>query len=216
MGPDRGMSEKPDLQSAYALDGKEANKRLYAAWAETYDTDFATENAYLSPLHVARAFAASGGRGPVLDLGAGTGLVGEALAELGIGPCDGTDLSAEMLAVAEAKDVYRRCFTGDMLDRLPVADGAYAGVVCAGTFTHGHVGPEALAEVLRCGAPGARFALSVNAAHWEARGFAATFRGLGSLIEGLETPRLPIYGAGVQGDHAGDEIVLATFTKGKT
>ena len=73
------MSDDPDLKGAYALDGPDANRALYARWAETYDTDFAAENRYLSPGHVARTYAGAGGEGPVLDLGAGTGLVAEAL-----------------------------------------------------------------------------------------------------------------------------------------
>jgi predicted TPR repeat methyltransferase len=207
------MSEKPDLGSAYALQTPDDNRRLYADWAETYDSDFAASMDYRLPLAVAEAYHDAGGGGPVLDLGAGTGLLGQALAARGIGPLDATDISPEMLERARAKAVYTRLFPGNMLDRLPVADGAYAGAVSSGTFTHGHVGPEALDEVLRVLAPGGTCALSVNERHWEARGFAAAFDRLAPRIAGLQTPRIAIYGDRAQGEHAADLAVIVTFRK---
>lgn len=208
------MTDKPDLQSAYALDGADANRELYARWAQSYDTDFARENAYLSPLHAAQAFKDAGGAGPVVDLGAGTGLVGEALQTLGVGPVDACDLSVEMLRVAQEKNVYRRCFPGDMLARLPIEDETYQGAVSAGTFTHGHVGPEALTEVLRIVRPKGLIVLTINAEHWEARGFRDEFERLESRISGLSLPRKRIYGKRATGDHATDETIIATFRKG--
>ena len=87
------MSDEPELKDAYALKSPEDAKRLYAAWAETYDIDFGTAQGYLTPREVVRVFADAGGCGPVLDVGAGTGLVGEGLAAAGIGPIDALDLS---------------------------------------------------------------------------------------------------------------------------
>ncbi|MEC3862890.1 class I SAM-dependent methyltransferase [Mesobacterium sp. TK19101] len=201
---------KPDLGAAYALQGRDDNLKLYADWAESYDSDFAQDMDYRLPALVADAFARIG-RGPVLDLGAGTGLCGLALARQGIGPVDGTDLSTEMLQQAEAKGVYRRCFTGDLLGRLPVGDGAYAGAVSSGTFTHGHVGPEALTEVLRVVAPGGWVVLSINAAHYAAHGFEATLATL--PITDLTLPEQAIYGPGGSSEHRDDTAFLATFRK---
>ncbi|MBS0126067.1 class I SAM-dependent DNA methyltransferase [Thetidibacter halocola] len=205
--------KKPGLDAAYGLEGADANRRLYADWAETYDRSFAQDMAYCLPQAVAQTFHAEGGVGPVLDLGAGTGLCGQALAALGVGPVDGTDLSAEMLAVARDKGVYCALFEGDLLARLPVADGAYTGAVSSGTFTHGHVGPEALDEVLRILAPGGLAVLSVNAEHWEARGFARRFDALSERIEGLKMAEMPIYGEGATGPHAQDRALIVVFRR---
>ena len=90
----------PDLESAYALNSLDDTKRLYADWAETYDSSFAVDMDFTLPQSVAEAFAAAGGAGPVLDFGCGTGLVGAHLARLGVGSLDGADLTTEMLAVA--------------------------------------------------------------------------------------------------------------------
>ena len=117
------MSDDPSLGAAYALQSPDENLKLYARWAESYDTSFVAENDYVLHLAVAKAFAALG-RGPVLDIGAGTGICGAALRTLGVSPVDGTDISTEMLAEADAKQVYRRAVWGDILAGLDEAEGA--------------------------------------------------------------------------------------------
>lgn len=207
-------SEKtPDVDDAYGLEGPEAAKRLYEGWADTYDNDFASVNGYRSPGVVAAAYAAAGGAGPVLDMGAGTGMVGEALATLGMGPLDATDLSPEMLEVARAKGVYRNLIEADVLQGLPVEAGRYAGVVSAGTFTHGHVGPEALDELLRVAAPGALFVLTVHEGIFASAGFEARLEALHGQITGLSTARERIYEIGSPSQHADDLMLVVTFRK---
>ncbi|MEM9580649.1 MAG: class I SAM-dependent methyltransferase [Pseudomonadota bacterium] len=207
------MKAKPDLQSAYALEGPEANLKLYADWAKSYDQSFAQETDYQSPTVVARAYAALGFAGPVLDLGAGTGLVGEELCKLGPFEIDATDLSAEMLAVAEAKQVYRRLFQGDLTRRLDIMDGHYTGAVSAGTFTHGHVGPNAMAEVLRILHPGGAAVLTVNAEHWQAKGFEAALDRLSDKIAETTRSEFALYGEKATGSHAHDKGILLTLIR---
>jgi len=43
-----------------------------------------------------------------------------------------------------------------------IPDSAYGGI-SVGTFTHGHVGPEAIDELLRVAGPGTLFAMGSNA-----------------------------------------------------
>lgn len=211
--PNAGMSTDPDLDAAYALRTPEDSRRLYGDWAATYDEGFATAMEYRLPEAVAATFAEAGRAGPVLDLGAGTGLLGAALAARGIGPVDGLDISAEMLARAAAKGCYRQLSLADLTRRLELADVAYAGIVSSGTFTHGHVGPAALDEALRVARPGALFALSVKADIWHSAGFEAKFAALGAAIAGLELPEVAIYGAGTDAAHAGDRAFVARFRK---
>ncbi|MEZ5713925.1 MAG: class I SAM-dependent methyltransferase [Paracoccaceae bacterium] len=142
-----------DLDAVYRLKTPEDNRRHYDGWAGSYDSEFVAGMDYRLPERVAEAFAAEGPEGPVLDVGAGTGLVGRALDGLGVGPVDGTDISPGMLAEAARKGVYARLFEGDLTARLPVADAAYGSAVSAGTFANGHVGPEGLAEVIAWSAP---------------------------------------------------------------
>ncbi len=202
-----------ELNAAYALKTPEDSKRLYAAWAASYDSGFARELDYRLPENVAAILAAHGPEGPILDIGAGTGLVGVALSALGLGPVDGTDISAEMLDVAAQKAVYQRLFLGDMTGRLPVQDGAYNAVVSSGTFTTGHVGPEALDEVLRVAAQGGLIAISISATHWQAAGFRAKFDSLAKQIHDFTLVPVQIYGDGAKHEHAVDKGYVALFYK---
>jgi len=204
------MRPSDNLDAAYALQTPDDNRRLYAGWAASYDADFAQRAGYRLPEAVAAAFAGEKGTGPVLDVGAGTGLVAERLAARGLGLVDGTDISPEMLEVARAKHHYRNLILGDVLEGLPVADGAYAGVVSAGTFTLGHLGPAALPELVRVAAPGALFALSINAAHFAAEGFGPALAAL--PITGLRLDDVPIYEGG-DGAHGADRAFIALFRK---
>ena len=207
------MSDEPGLNAAYALETPDDNRRLYARWAEDYDSEFAAAEAYALPQATAMAFVEAGGAGPVLDVGAGTGLCALALTQAGVGPIDGVDISPEMLDVANDKGVYRRLIEADLFKGVPAANGAYAGVVSSGTFTHGHVGPEVLDELLRLAAPGAWFALSINGAHFEAHGFAEALDALMPQITDLSLPEVRIYGADARGPHKDDMARIATFRK---
>ena len=209
------MTEKsPVLSDAYALRTPDDSRRHYADWAETYDAGFAKAGHYELHLHTAQAFARSGGQGPVLDVGAGTGLCGVALSDLGVGPIDALDISPQMLEQATQKGVYRKAIEADLTAGLPVAPGSYAGIVSSGTFTTGHVGPGAIGELLKSAQPGAHFALSINARHYESAGFADTFKRLAKdSIDALTLCETPIYGPRATGEHARDIALIALFQK---
>jgi predicted TPR repeat methyltransferase len=207
------MTEKEDLKAAYSLRTLEDSKRLYAGWAETYDTSFAADMDFILPSEVAKAFADADGKGPILDLGAGTGLCGAALSVHGVTPLHATDISPEMLPVARGKKIYTKLFEGNLSERLPVDDKTYAGAVSTGTCTTGHVGPEAMDEVVRILRPGGLAVISVHAAHWEAQGFGDKLDDLGDRIQRLEMPLVRIYGPTGQGPHKDDLSRLLMFRR---
>ncbi|MBC2834951.1 class I SAM-dependent DNA methyltransferase [Paragemmobacter straminiformis] len=207
------MSE--GLDSAYSIATPADCLRVYRAWAESYDGGFAAGMDYLLPAHVARAFLAAGGAGPVLDIGAGTGLLAERLRGAGFSaPIDGVDLSPEMLERARVKGIYRSLVQADVMQPLPLA-GGYGGIVSSGTFTHGHVGPSALPHVLAQARRGAQVALSINAGVFAAMGFDAALAAL--PITGLQLIEVEIYGQGaalMDPAHASDRALIALFRKG--
>ncbi len=209
------MKPDPDLNAAYALKTPEDSVRLYRDWAKTYDQDFAADMDYVYPTVVAQVFAdfSTGKAAPVLDVGAGTGLVGAALGRLGTWAIDGLDISAEMLEVAAAKGSYRSLYQGDLTGKLDLPGDTYGGVISAGTFTHGHVGPDALDELLRLATRGALFTLGINAQVYAAQGFAAKFDTLHSQITGFELVERGIYGDKANADHAADKALIAVFRK---
>jgi predicted TPR repeat methyltransferase len=204
---------RPSLNAAYGLSSPEDNLALYRDWAATYDQTFAAAMDYIMPHHVSMSYVEAGGVGPVLDVGAGTGLVGAALSASGVAPIDGTDFSPEMLAVAASKGIYQRLFWGDVTARLDAPDGHYAGVVSSGTFTLGHVGPAALDEVLRITRPGGLVVISVNVKHYEQAGFAAKFAAIGPQIAGLSLQDKPFYGPRASGEHATDRGYVVRFRR---
>jgi len=184
--------EHPMLKRAYGLSGKDEAERLYDDWAGTYDTDTADGFGYVAPEHAARRLAGlAAPDAAVLDAGCGTGLVGAELAALGFTTIDGIDLSQGMLDVARAKGAYRELRKADLTERLPFADGAYDATICVGTFTEGHVGPEALDELVRV--TRGHLVLTVLARIWEPLGYRAHVEGLAAagtatLIEADEQP----------------------------
>ncbi|XDA98087.1 class I SAM-dependent methyltransferase [Sulfitobacter sp. LCG007] len=207
------MTDKPSLESAYALKTPDDSRRLYADWAQSYDDDFAASMDYLLPKHVARIFLDQPSEGAVLDVGAGTGLVADAIQTERSHVMDALDISPAMLAVAKRKGRYRACIEADLTRDLPLADASYGAVVSSGTFTHGHVGPEALDELLRVAQRGALFVLSVNAEHFESRGFAAKFDALARCIEAFRLITVAIYGPASSQGLRQDQGHLAVFRK---
>lgn len=203
-----------DLQAVYAAKSPEEARRLYADWASSYDDDFAAREDYRLHIETAQAFVQAGGQGPVLDVGAGTGLCGAVLADLGVGPIDAADISEEMLARAMRKDIYRDAIVTDLNTGVPVPDESYAGIVSSGMFTTGHVGPDVFDALLRIARPGAQFALSVNARHFEEAGFGSAFRALEKdRIRKLTLPKRQVYGPAASNEHKHDVALIALFEK---
>ncbi|NOD33429.1 MULTISPECIES: class I SAM-dependent methyltransferase [unclassified Ruegeria] len=206
--------KKPDLHSAYTLNSPDEHKRLYAEWAGDYDDSIAAREDYLLHTHTARAFVRAGGQGPVLDVGAGTGLCGAVLSGLGVGPIDATDMSTEMLDQAMRKDIYRDAIEADVTQGIPVPRENYSGVVSSGTFTHGHLGPEVFPALLRIARPGAQFAISINARHFEKLGFTDMLRQLEQgQIRNLTLPEVRIYGDLAAGPNKDDRAFVALFER---
>ena len=203
----------PNLDAAYGLKTPEDNQRLYAQWAEDYENSFANEMDYQLPQEVARHFTDFGGTGPVLDIGAGTGLAAEALASYGIGPIDALDISQEMLSVAASKGVYRNLMAKDISMPFEPGVNCYAGFISSGTFTTGHVGPQALDHLLTIALPDALFALSINAQHWKTQGFERKFAALDGQIGKFKLVDVAIYGDRNTSLHKDDRGKIALFQK---
>ncbi|RUU12981.1 class I SAM-dependent methyltransferase [Mesorhizobium sp. USDA-HM6] len=160
------------LGAAYAATRPDEVAAIYDSWAETYDADMSAAG-YRHPTICLALLARHLPRGaePLLDAGAGTGLIGEWLAITGYPQVEALDISQGMLDKAGAKGVYTALHRLALGAALPFADGAYAGIVSAGVFTSGHVGIEGLDELIRICRPGGIIVLTVKNTLWQA-GFA--------------------------------------------
>ena len=206
----------PDLTQALAQTDPAATLQIYRDWAATYDGGFARDMAYNLPAHVAAAFIAAQGQGPVLDVGAGTGLLAQSLRDMGFqDQIDALDFSAEMLDVAAQKRLYTGLFRADVTQALNLPR-LYNGVTSSGTFTAGHVGAAAFPHMLQVALPGALFALSINQRVWTDAGFDRALSDLqkSGQIRGLQLLEVEVYGAAARGldpTHAGDRAYVALF-----
>lgn len=140
----------------------------YDAWADSYDAEMAAAG-YRHPaigLALLARHVPCGTR-PLLDAGAGTGLLGEWLGILGYPEVEALDISEGMLAKAAAKNIYSRLHCLALGTSLPFATGTFGCILSTGVFTTGHVGAEALDELIRICRPGGALVLTVKNTVWD-------------------------------------------------
>ena len=155
------------LDAVYGATSPDELSQAYDQWAQSYDDDMA-EVGYRHP-SVGLALLARhlpSGSSPVLDAGAGTGLVGELLGVMGYPEIDALDASEGMLEIARRKSVYRELHHAFLGQPLPFDDGRYAAAVSTGVFTAGHVGVEGLPELFRVVRPSGLIVLTVKVTIW--------------------------------------------------
>lgn len=207
------MTSDYNLDRAYEIHGPEDARSLYGDWARSYDESFGQAWGYVAPQRIADIYIDEMDPGdlPLLDIGAGTGLIAEHLKGL---EADAFDITPEMLDVAARKGLYRQTIQGDLTRPLALADASYGGVISCGTFTHGHVGPGCLQELFRVTRPGALFVCGTIAAVFDEMGFGSTLAGL--VADGRAEPvrfrKIDIY-QGADHPHARDEGLVMVFRR---
>ncbi|MEE9376226.1 MAG: class I SAM-dependent methyltransferase [Rhizobiaceae bacterium] len=171
--PTLDASSKAMLDRAHGLASEAETKALYSDWAESYDKTMVEGLGYLSPQKAAQLLGrnVADRQARILDVGTGTGLVGQELAALGFTAIDGIDYSVPMLAVAEKLGVYGALIEADLNQPLAIDSNTYDAIICIGTFTHGHVGADCLDELFRIMQPGGRFITAIRKTYWEPAGF---------------------------------------------
>ena len=143
---------------------------IYKNWAVNYESDvinlagyvghLITSDLLLSYLHDIEA--------KVLDAGCGTGLVGVILFKNNFCNIEGVDFSQEMLDIANQKNIYQSLKLVDLTKKLEYENDSFEAIICAGTFTCGHVGPETLREMVRVTKKGGYICFTVRKQEWEA------------------------------------------------
>lgn len=199
-----------DLDEAYEIDGPEDARKMYGDWAATYDDSFGRAWGYIAPREIAAILKEElADDVAILDAGAGTGLVGAHLQGLCV---DAFDITPEMLEQAKAKGLYRDYILGDLTKPIDIADASYGAVISCGTFTHGHVGPECLPELLRITKPGALFVCGTIPAVLDGAGFGSALAKLVALgqIEPVRYRDIAIY-EGAAHPHKDDRGLVIVF-----
>ena len=142
---------------------------LYKNWDE-YESDVIQLAGYVGHLVTTESLLRhlKDKEAKILDAGCGTGLVGDILHSKKYKNIVGVDFSKEMLNRALKKNVYESLSLCDLTQKIEFEDSSFDAIVCAGTFTCGHVGPEALNEMIRITKNAGYISFTVRKQEWEA------------------------------------------------
>ena len=106
----------------------------------------------------------------IFDAGCGTGLVGLELKKYGFKHFHGVDLSQTLLD-SVPNNLYQKLTKNDLNKKIEAKDNSYDAVMCVGTFTFGHVKPNALDEFVRITKAGGLICFTINEGIHEEYGF---------------------------------------------
>ena len=171
------MARGDGLKNYENLDLKDAKNdsrltEVYRDWAKKYDYD---NDHVLGTVSQPKSVNLLSTRlkdktAKIIDVGCGTGLVGENLKAKDFIYFDGIDISKDMLSIAKSRG-YRNLFLGSLNKQLPVLDDAYDAAMCIGVFTHGHVSSDGFNELCRIVKPGGYVCFTINEGVFEEYGF---------------------------------------------
>ena len=171
------MARGDGLKNYENLDLKDAKNdnrltEVYRDWAKKYDYD---NDHVLGTVSQPKSVNLLSTRlkdktAKIIDVGCGTGLVGEKLKAKDFTYFDGLDISKDMLSIAKSRG-YRNLFLGSLNKQLPVFDDAYDAAMCIGVFTHGHVSSDRFNELCRIVKPGGYVCFTINEGVFEEYGF---------------------------------------------
>ena len=209
------MSSKKGLNDAYSVKTPEDNIKLYKVWASSYDDDFAKKNDYRSPVLISNYYDKYSNKNdvPVLDVGAGTGLIAEVMNKKNTIDIDAIDISPEMLESAKSKNCYNQLIEADLTKNLDIDNNYYGAIVSAGTFTHGHIGPNALDELLRVTKPSGLFVITIHSKVYVNQNFEQKFQDINEQITDLTFHEEKAYGNNPDKDHGNDTVFITVFRK---
>ena len=165
---------KAFLKQSYGLESVDKTRALYRDWAASYDAEI-TENGYQTPRRCAEALArhCDNHQVRILDSGCGTGLSGIAFREQGFTNLHGNDLSNEMIAIAQSRDIYQSVQLVDLHNALDFAVGHYDVIAAVGVISVGHAPASTIAQMFDKLATGGIFIYSINDASIEDGSFTA-------------------------------------------
>jgi predicted TPR repeat methyltransferase len=159
----RPSNEKTrQLHNVYASGSLEETAGIYDSWAEEYE-DHMGGVGYSHPAMVAAMLTRhqKSGTAPILDAGAGTGIMAGILAAMGYPTIYGFDASQGMLERASAKSRYKNLRLGRLGEPLDYETDQFAACVASGVFTQGHAPLDGLDELIRVTRPGGHIVFSI-------------------------------------------------------
>ena len=106
----------------------------------------------------------------IFDAGCGSGLVGLELKKFGFKHFHGADLSQKLLDTIP-KNLYQKLIKIDLNKPININNNFFDATMCVGTFTFGHVKPQALDEFIRITKSNGLICFTINEGIYEEYGF---------------------------------------------
>jgi len=143
-------------QAAYNTKTDEDLRSFYDDWAEEYDIDHEAIGCFHHDMAAGFMAKYVGDKtAAIVDIGAGTGLVGEALQRLGFTEVVAVDFSQEILDVAKRKGIYRDYKVMNLNSPLDEFEGnQFDAAIGVGVFSYGQFESIVLDELVRIVRPG--------------------------------------------------------------
>lgn len=168
----RSNDDEPLVSLKQGTTNAHAVQAYYDDWADGYDATLQTWQ-YRAPEDTAdllSAHLAAGMR--VLDVGCGTGLLGQALCKRAELSLDGIDISSASLKQAQKRGIYNLLMQHDLQIRpLPVDDNTYDVAATVGVLTYIANAETLLRDLCRAVRSGGVIAFTQRTDLWDERGF---------------------------------------------
>ena len=147
--------------------------KYYDEWGKgnKYNQDMADWN-YTGPKETVEVFKkyALNKDISIFDAGCGSGLVGLELKKFGYKYFHGADLSQKLLDTIP-KNLYQKLIKIDLNKPININNNFFDAIMCVGTFTFGHVKPQALDEFIRITKSNGLICFTINEGIYEEYGF---------------------------------------------
>ena len=157
----------------YKLKKTDEVMKYYDEWGEgnKYDQDMVDWN-YTGPKETSEVFIKyqKNKDAKIYDAGCGTGLVGVELKKFGFSNFYGADLSQKLLDLVPT-GLYQKLNKVDLNKTIEEKDNFYDATMCVGTFTFGHVKPQALDEFVRVTKKNGLICFTINEGIYKDYGF---------------------------------------------
>ena len=159
--------ERFDKRLAAAYSRTENKEQQYDEWAQTYDSDLVDDLGYVAFREAGDIFMefVPDRSTRILDVACGTGLAGAYLQQHGYKNVDGADLSMNMMAIANQRELYRSTWQHDFTKPASL-EKPYDALLCIGMFSYAVPMITDMHNVVRCARPGATCVITVNGAAW--------------------------------------------------